>query len=91
MITSSLNPRVKIGSSIPAEINPPRPAGEKYQAFEVVGAVPELFRTLKSADLIYQLSEVQPYDKETDLSNVNTDNSNGDPIVTGKQIGRAHV
>lgn len=35
-----------------------------------------LFRTLKSADLIYYLSEVQQYDKNLDLHNANTDSIN---------------
>lgn len=35
-----------------------------------------LFRTLKSADLIYYLSEVQQYDKNLDLHNANTNNTN---------------
>lgn len=40
-----------------------------------------IFKTLKSTDLIYYLSEVQPYDKEVDLSNVNTSNNNDDISV----------
>lgn len=40
-----------------------------------------LFRTLKSTDLIYQLLEIQPYDKEADLFNVNTSNSNDNTSV----------
>lgn len=35
-----------------------------------------LFKTLKSADLIYYLSEVQQYDKNLDLHNANTDSIN---------------
>lgn len=35
-----------------------------------------LFRTLKSADLIYYLSEVQQYDKNLDLHNANTNSIN---------------
>lgn len=35
-----------------------------------------LFRTLKSADLIYYLSEVQQYDKNFDLHNANTNSIN---------------
>lgn len=35
-----------------------------------------LFRTLKSADLIYYLSEVQQYDKNLDLHNTNTNSIN---------------
>lgn len=35
-----------------------------------------LFRTLKSADLIYYLSEVQQYDKNLDLHNANINSTN---------------